>query len=214
MEIVPSILTNSPDELREKIALAEGVVKKIQIDIVDGVFAGNKTVDPQSLENVETNLKIDFHLMAKEPVSWVERCVRGGAESVIGQVEKMGSQLDFVAKCQEVGCQVGLALDIDSPIEALDKEALADLDTVLIMSVKAGFGGQEFDSRAFKKIQALLKARENDISPFRICVDGGVTKEIVPRLAALGVNEVVVGERIFEGDLLGNVSLFLANIKP
>jgi ribulose-phosphate 3-epimerase len=128
-------------------------------------------------------------------------------------VEKMGSQLDFVAKCQEVGCRVGLALDIDSPIEALDKEALADLDTVLIMSTKAGFGGQEFDPRAFKKIQDISKAREGDTTPFRICVDGGVTQEIAPKLASLGVDEVVVGKRIFEGDLLGNVSLFLANIK-
>jgi ribulose-phosphate 3-epimerase len=213
MLIVPSILTNNPDELKEKMSLVEGLVGKVQIDIIDGVFANNKTIDPQILEDMETPLEIDFHLMTKEPINWIEHCVRGGATLVIGQVEMMQSQRDFIAKCQEVGCKAGLAIDLASPLAVLDKEVLTDIDAVLVMSVKAGFGGQRFDPGAIEKIKELVKAKESDITPFKIIVDGGVTKEIAPKLASLGVDEVVIGKRLFEGEVKTNIQSFLAKIK-
>jgi pentose-5-phosphate-3-epimerase len=91
VEIVPAILTNDPSELRRLVALCEGVVDRVSIDIIDGKFAANKTIDPSALSEIETSLKIDFQLMVEEPVNWVERCVRGGADRIIGHVENDGS---------------------------------------------------------------------------------------------------------------------------
>ena len=89
MKIVPSILTADPKEALEMLERVEGAADRVSIDIIDGIFANNKTVDPQLFENVETNLMIDYQLMVKDPVNWVERCVRGQADRIIGHVEMM-----------------------------------------------------------------------------------------------------------------------------
>ncbi len=49
----------------------------------------------KSIFDVDTALKIDYQLMVDEPVNWIEKCVRGGADRIIGHVEKMSDQVDF-----------------------------------------------------------------------------------------------------------------------
>src|SRR4030043_688320 len=99
-EIIPSILTNDPEEVLAEIQMTEGVVERVQVDVVDGIFAANKTFDIDLMQDIDTNLKLDFHLITKEPVNWVERCVRGGADRIIGQVEILLDQLILVKKVQ------------------------------------------------------------------------------------------------------------------
>lgn len=208
VEIIPAILTTDINEVREKLARAEGKCRRVQIDIIDGVFVQNRTVDPSVLEMVETDLALDFHLMTKEPALWVERAVRGGADRVIGQIEKMASQVDFVGKVQSVGLSVGLALDIETPVSDLDPTILGSLDVVLLMAYPAGFGGQPFDARVLTKIDVLNEMRARDDTPFRICVDGGETTSTIDDTHLAGADEVVIGKRIFDGDLARNIKLF------
>lgn len=205
LKVIPSILSNSPEEAKELLVKAEGVVDRVQIDIVDGVFANNKTIDPSALEDVETSLNLDFHLMVKEPVNWVEKCLRAGADRIIGQVEMMASQVEFLKKVQEVGVLAGLALDLETPISALDTTIVADMDVILIMSVQAGFGGQEFKRKALGKILELKKLKTSRQARFNICVDGGETLEVVDESHFLGADEIVVGRKLFAGDVAENV---------
>ncbi len=209
VEIIPAILTLDIKEVEEKLKRAEGVVKRVQIDIIDGIFANNKTVDPSALEYIETDLNLDFHLMTKEPIDWVERAARGGTERIIGQIEKMSDQLAFVGKVQEVGANVGLAIDIETPVSALDPVVLTNLDVVLVMAVPAGFGGQKFDERALNKVKQLDEIRARDDSPFRICVDGGETSDVIDDTKLAGADEIVIGRRLFEGDLRQNVERYI-----
>ena len=208
LEIIPSVLTSSLKELEDMLAQAEGVVERVQIDIVDGQFAKNKTIDPSSLAEIETNLKLDFHLMVKEPINWVEKCAGSGADRIIGQIEMMRDQIDFVAKVQEVGASVGLAIDIDTPASELDPVILTSLDVVLVMSVPAGFGGQKFDERALDKIKRLGEIRKKGKTPFKIMDDGGITLGKIDDTRRVGVDEVVIGQRVFQGDIAQNIERF------
>lgn len=208
VEVIPSILTSSVKELKELLSQAEGVADRVQIDIVDGQFAKNKTVDPSALAEVETNLKLDFHLMVKEPINWVEKCTAGAADRIIGQIEMMRSQIDFVGKVQEVGAAVGLAIDIDTPVSDLDPVILTNLDVVLVMSVAAGFGGQKFDERALDKIKRLGEIRKKDKTPFKIMDDGGIVFSKIDDTRRSGVDEVAIGRRIFQGDISKNIERF------
>ena len=149
VEIIPSILTSDPNELRALISRCEGVVERVSIDIIDGKFAANKTIDPTVLSAIDTNLKLDFQLMVIEPVNWIEKCVSAGADRIIGHIEHMTSQTEFIGKVQEVGAQIGLGLDLETPVDKLDPLILTNLDVVLVMSVPAGFGGQEFSVEFF-----------------------------------------------------------------
>jgi len=208
IEIIPSILTNDPQELRELLYRCEGVTNRVSIDIIDGKFANNKTIEPDTLFNIETGLKIDYQLMVEEPVHWIERCVRGQADRIIGHVEKMRDQIEFVGKVQEVGAQVGLALDLPTQVSKLDETILTNLDVVLVMSVEAGFGGQKFSDQAIKKIKRLSEFRERDKTPYRIQDDGGVTFEKIDDAHFAGADEVSIGRKIFVGDLSENLKIF------
>ncbi len=203
--VVPAILTSSTEELQKLLVQAEAVVKRVQIDIIDGDYVDNKTIDPEVFENLDTDLLLDFHLMVKEPKNWVERCVRAGADRIIGQIEMMSSQEEFVGKVQEVGAYVGLAVDLDTPVENLESSIINTLDAVLVMSVQAGYGGQKFEPKAIEKIERLDKIRERDETPFKIIDDGGITFENMGEIRLAGVDEVAIGRRLFDGDLKENI---------
>lgn len=208
VEIIPAILTNDPRELEQLVGQAEDVVSRVQIDIVDGQFAKNETIDPSALEKVDTNLKLDFHLMTKNPVGWVERCIRGMADRIFGQIEMMDNQVEFVGKVQEAGARIGLAVDIDTPISDIDTAILNNLDAVLLMSYPAGVGGQPFDPKVLDKIKKLDAIRVGDRTPFKICVDGGINEKTIKKVSQTGADEVAIGRLIFEGDLSENLIRF------
>lgn len=209
INIIPSILTDDPDEAKEMLARCEGVVDRVQIDVIDGVFADNKTIDPLVLVDIETDLRLDFHLMVKEPVNWVEKCANVGADRIIGQIEMMSDQIEFVGKVQETGASIGLAIDLDTKVSKLDSTILNNLDVVLVMSVKAGFGGQKFDGRVLDKIKILDEIRVRDDTPFKICDDGGIVLDKIDDVRRELVDEVSIGRRLFKGDLSENVEKFV-----
>lgn len=205
IEIIPAILTNDPKELEEKIMPLEGKVRRVQIDIVDGNLVDNRTVSPDVLGNLETSLLIDFQLVTKEPVDWLERCVKGQGDRIIGHVEGMTSQQEFMGRVVELGAKVGLALDLATPVSAIEENILANLDVVVLMSVPMGFGGQEFSTGVLAKVSELDKIRVQDHASFRICVDGGVKEDNIRSIVEAGADEVAVGRSLWEGDLIDNI---------
>lgn len=212
IEVVPSILTDVPDLACEYMKQANGISRRIHVDIIDGVFADNKTILPEALLEVDTKLLVDFHLMVNEPVNWIEKCIRAGADRIIGQVEMMTDQFEFISRVQEVGASPGLAVDIDTPISAIEKNLLGDLDLVLVMSVPAGFGGQKFHTEALDKLKLLAIMRKNEID-YVLADDGGITFEYMDDLAEIKVDEAVIGSRIFEGDLGKNIHAYEKSAK-
>lgn len=208
VKIIPTILTNDSSEAVEFIKESQAVAKRIQLDVIDGVFANNKTLDPIFFKDLDLSFEIDYHLMVKEPINWVEKCAEGQGDRLIGQIEQMSDQMEFIKKVQSVGLSVGLGLDLATPVSSLGQEVLESLDVVLLMSVKAGFGGQEFNLDAWDKIKELVEKREKVNHKFKICVDGGITVELAHDMNKAGVDEVTVGRRIFEGELADNIKLF------
>ena len=209
VEIIPAILTNNPVEAFQMLEKAEKLVQRVQIDIIDGQFYQNKTIEPDILSEADTNLLLDFHLMVKEPINWVEKCVRGGADRIIGQIEMMSNQVEFISKVQGVGRKAGLALDIDTSFKKIDPTVLTDLDVVLVMNYPAGKGGQEFQPKVLEKIKELNEIKKKDQTPFRICSDGGINKDNIGSLVKAGTDEAVVGKSLFSGDMDKNISILL-----
>ena len=205
IKIIPSILTDDPSELREMIEITERVCRRISIDIIDGVFAQNKTVDPTVFKGIDTYLKLDFQLMVKNPIKWVEKCANAGADRIIGHVEMMKDQRTFVGKVQEIGLSPGLALDLETSIEKIEPDLIDSLDVILLMSVKAGFGGQDFQEKVLSKLSKLAKIKSKENVSFKIHVDGGVNFDNIKDIKVSGADEVSVGRALFKGDLIGNI---------
>jgi ribulose-phosphate 3-epimerase len=205
VEIIPSILTKDPLEAIEMIKKCDGIVQRVQVDIIDGIFANNVTIKPRELTNLDVFLGLDFHLMVNEPIDWVERCLGVGADRIIGQIEMMTSQRAFVEKVEEKNLRLGLAIDLNTPISDIDESLYEKLDVVLVMSVKAGFGNQKFEAVALKKIKELNEIRTKRKTPFRICIDGGETEDVIDDSVLVGADEVVIGRRLFKGDIQDNI---------
>ena len=214
IEIIPAILTDNVTDLSDKLArLDEAVdvnganIRRVQIDIIDGIFADNRTIDPANMVGVDTNLSLDFHLMVKEPIKWIEKCGNAAADRIIGQIEMMESQSEFVGKVAEMGLYVGLAIDLDTPVSKLDPTVLNSIDVILVMAVKAGWGGQKFEEKVLTKISELDEIRLSDKTPFKICVDGGETEDVIGETHFAGADQIVIGKRILAGDIPTNVRM-------
>ncbi len=192
MQIIPAILTSDVQELDSLLREIRDSKKfeRVQIDFVDGEYAKNLTIKPTEIDMVPyLPLKFDAHLMVKgdNALFWGKNAAQMGFDRIIMQVES-GEGDDY--KC--------IGIDLDTPVETIQKR-LKDLELVLLMSVKAGFGNQKFDELVYKKISYLSNLRSLNHLSFLICVDGGVEKEHLPALRKLGVDEVAVGaKRVLE----------------
>lgn len=167
--ILPTVMPKSMEDFNQHFTRVMGFTPKIQIDIIDGVFAQNKTLTPEEFAEINTIVEFEAHLMVDDPVKWIPRCIKGGFSSVIGQVERMPDKAAFIADAQVAGLQAGLALSLETPTNVL-KEFVEDLDSVLLLSVQAGQTGAKFDNRVIKKIEEVRAMREG----LMICVDGGL----------------------------------------
>jgi len=128
----------------------------------------------------------DVHLMVEKPEEWVSRCAMGGVDRVFGQVEKMEDVAAFVGDVQAEGMAVGLAYDIDTPLDGL-KEVINNLDAVLLLAVKAGKQGQEFDEKVLEKIKKVRKLSKK----VTLVIDGGLNEEKIKKcLAAAWAEEM------------------------
>ena len=208
MKLSPSILTDSFITLQEQVNIAResDLIETVQVDIVDGQFADNITVTPLDLAVGDFEpLKIDFHFMVEEPMDYVYECV-GIKEylpihRIYGQIERMSFQKEFVAEVKKNNWQVGLALDLFTPVEEIDEELWSEIDGVLLMAVEAGFQEEKFNPlvlekiREVKKIQASLSGKK-----FHIMADGGIELSNVQQVLAAGADEIAVGSEIWKSN--------------
>lgn len=206
IKVIPGILTNDATVALDKLRLVDGLCERVSIDIFDERFGEKTSIDPTVLSEVEISVKLDYQLMVFEPINWIEKCVTANADRIIGHVEYMGDQKNFIVSVKEKGIKVGLGLNLETPFEKIDPEVLGHLDVLLLMSHKTGLSGIGFDEIAYKKITEVIQARVVGSYTFMIQVDGGVNKEIAKKLQDMGVDEVSITTNIFRGNPAYNLN--------
>ena len=199
-EIVPTILTADFSEYIKKMQGLKGVCPRVQVDVIDGKFVGNQTISLESLKNEPTDLRMDLHLMVKEPEEWVNRALEILPDRLIGQVEMMYEPEKFINRATEGGFEVGIALDLETPVESISEEIYHMVDLVLLLSVKAGFGGQVFDEKVLQKIENIKKIVGDLVE---VGVDGGLTDENIKLCQKKGADIFYVGSNFWEAEDLG-----------
>ncbi len=202
MKLYPSLLTSSIEQYQQQLALVleSGAIKVIQVDVIDGQFADNLTLTPADLVGIDHGeLKIDFHLMTQEPVDYVRELAAIKNElpvrAVIAQVERMSSFAEYIEEVKTQDWKVGLSLDLYTPVSAIDNNIWVDIDVIQLMTIEAGFQGQEFNLRALEKITHIKKLTSKELE---IVIDGGVKSTQLKTLAHHQVNGIVVGSGIWQ----------------
>jgi ribulose-phosphate 3-epimerase len=199
IEIAPSILAANFSRLGEEIRVVEeGGADVIHVDVMDGHFVPNISIGIPVVQSLRkaTRLPLDVHLMIENPEEYIEEFVRAGADRVLVHQEATVHLDRALSMIREFGAQAGAVINPATPVPMLE-DILYKVDTVLVMSVNPGFGGQKFIPGAVEKIRQLNQWRSRYNGAFRIEVDGGVDLENAAELALAGANTFVAGTSIF-----------------
>ncbi len=199
IEIAPSILAANFAKLGEDVRVVEEAgADIIHVDIMDGHFVPNISLGIPVVASLRkaTRLPLDVHLMIEQPELYIEDFVRAGGNRILVHQEATVHLDRALAMIRELGAEAGAAINPATPVTMLS-EVLDKVDTVLVMTVNPGFGGQKFISNTYEKIRQLNQMRARYNASFRIEVDGGVDLENTAELARAGANTFVAGTSIF-----------------
>jgi len=238
IEIIPAVIPESFEDLKDKIALVNGLTQNVQIDICDGIFVpskswpyiGNSNGDFEKIISESDGLPfwqtLDFEvdLMVKNPEKVFEDWVRAGAKRIILHIESSENIFNFIKEVKNkygyygesaVNIEVGISLNIKTPNEMIfdllkpNESGRTLVDFVQFMGIRdIGFQGQYFDERVLGKIRELRQTFPETI----ISIDGGVNFENADDLVKAGVNRLVSGSAIYESEDIGEAINEMRNI--
>jgi ribulose-phosphate 3-epimerase len=190
-EVIPGILETDFQEIERKLQIIKPFSRRVHIDILDGKFSDTVSFqDPAPFSKYKDDFFLEAHFMVEDPTSLINSFANAGFKRFLGHIEKMKDVEEFIAEGQIFG-EVGLALDLQTPISAINVP-FDDLDCILLMSVKAGKSGQEFVSEVLEKIKQL---RQKTNLPIEI--DGGINEETIIAAKAEGAERFVATSYIF-----------------
>ncbi len=169
----------------------------VHIDVMDGCFCPQLTVGPPVIGALKTGLRKDVHLMIEEPLEKVGRYVEAGADVVTIHVEATRHPHRVL---QVLGSRVtrGIAINPGTPVHVVEP-LLDEVELVLVLAVNPGWSGQRFAPGTERKLTAMRELIERNGRNVMLGVDGGVTRENVGYIAAMGVDVIVAGSAVFDG---------------
>lgn len=167
----------------------------LHIDIMDGKFVENKNYDFDDIELFvkDNHLPLDIHLMCKEPQKYIEEYIKLKPYNITFHIEAVESPERLINLLHENNIKAGLAINPETNIKSIIPY-LDIIDTVLIMTVHPGKGGQRFMMEMIDKINEISKLKKD----FQIEVDGGINNETIQYVKDVDI--IVSGSYICESD--------------
>jgi len=201
--IIPAIIAKSQEELEKNINKVKNYCDLIQLDIMDGNFVPNHSID-FDFELPETDCVYEAHLMINAPIKWIKKYNKK-VDMILAHFESCNAPSEVIDFVRSKNKKFGLVLNPETPVSAIENY-LDNLDQVLIMTVNPGFYGSTFLPKMLDKISELRKLKPN----LDIEVDGGITDKTIGLVKQAGANMFVSGSYIVKAV---NVAEAIENLK-
>lgn len=190
--VIPAILTDKKETLESQLKILESVGELVQIDICDGEFVPDKTFDPAMLKDIATSVQYDLHLMVKNPGQVIEQLYDlPNINRIRFHIEPVKFPTAEIEHIQGYGHSAWIAINPETALEDIEGY-MYQAEGVLFLAVHPGKQGQALLPEVLEKIKQCKTKHPNA----RIGIDGGVKKENIAQLKALGVDEICVGSAV------------------
>ena len=195
--IAPSILSADFAWLGREAAAVEGA-DWLHVDVMDAHFVPNLTLGLPVVESLlkATDIPMDCHLMITDPGRWAPGYAEAGAHNVTFHAEATDDPVSVGGEICDTGAKAGLSVKPGTPIEPY-LEILRHFDTLLVMSVEPGFGGQSFIPEVLTKVAAVRKLVDSGELTILVEIDGGINADTIEQAAAAGVDCFVAGSAVY-----------------
>jgi ribulose-phosphate 3-epimerase len=170
----------------------------LHVDIMDNKFVPNQTIGLTEVRGLLAAVAtpLDCHLMIVDPEETALGYADAGAYTVTFHAEATDDPVALARDLRAAGARPGLAIDRDTLVEPY-LDLLPEFDLLLIMTIKAGFGGQQFLPELLSKVRAARHHIATGHLDLRLEVDGGITEETIGAAVAAGADTFVAGTSVF-----------------
>ena len=192
-KVVPAILTKDPSLLKDQLKVLQDHTKWVHIDIMDGRFVSNVSVNISQLQDAYQFFNLELHLMVKDPENYLEDCNAVGAKRVYFHLEGTENPKQVLSLMEKYPFQRGIALNPEISVEKLASVG-KNTDAVLLLSVVPGAQGNEFIPEVAEKISDIKALNKKLL----IGLDGGVGESNIQDIFLKGADYVVSGSAIWK----------------
>ena len=202
--ILPSLLAADPGRLAEGATRAENAgADALHLDIMDGHFVPNISMGPSvvAMASKAVSIPCNVHLMLTHPDRYVDAFAKAGSDTLLIHIEADCDVRATLGNIRRVGMRPGITLNPGTPAESIFS-VLDQVDEVLVMTVRPGYGGQAFMSEPLDTIRKIRErcATDPQLQQMTIMVDGGINAETAVLCATAGANAFVAGTYLYAAD--------------
>ena len=191
--IIPSIIAKNQKELDKLLNKIKGLTKNVHLDIMDGVFVPNKSLDfnfvlPESFE-------YEAHLMVMNPDEWIDKLIKHKKIKtiIIHYESKKTHTIETVIHLKKHKKKISLAINPKTSVSKI-KPYLSVIDKVTVMDVEPGFYGSKFKLNTLEKEKELRRLKKG----LNIEVDGGINPTTLKKTCQMGANIFVTGSYVMK----------------
>ena len=207
-ELAPSILAADFNRLGEQIKeVGNTGTRYLHIDVMDGLFVPSISFGMPLIESIrkESSMFFDVHLMINEPIRYLSDFAKAGADGITVHKEACKELRETLSGIKKLGLKPSVSINPETPVQEIE-DVLGMVYMVLVMSVHPGFGGQKFIPSSLDKVRWLKEKREEKGLSYKIEIDGGVNKNNIAEIAGNGVDIIVAGTAVFNGNITENIN--------